>query len=663
MASLMKPFPFITLFLSLSSLLAQPRIFYEHWHLRAEALPGQTISVGAQLGAGLAHLGDLDGDGLQELALGQPGDEQDVGSLLLLSVDTTGEVQHTQRITRPATLASYYRWQGNWGQRVEALGDWDGDGIPDVAVCEPDARLGALPYGIVWILLLQADGSLKQVIPLHGRVEGLQGVVSSGEHFGQDVLPLGDVDGNGQVDLVVGAPGDPDKARGEVYLLRMAAPDRVGEALPLSEHMPEDWREGLRKGDQLGYALASPGDLDGNGWPELLVGAPGDDGSGTDQGAVHLLWLGGGLPIRHRTLRNDQGGFDVHLDADDRWGVSLAQIPGLMGDSLKAVATGAYLDDDGSKNRGAIYVLGLDAEGTVQQHHKISFTTPNFEGKASGEYRWGYSLNPAGDLDGDQRPDLLVNGHLDDRGRGSAWVLRPHEWPDRLKQALSYAEGAFQVSAADSARIYAEAKTAADSARIDSLYDLSGYAPTHLVLLLDVSASMSQPRKLPILREAFVNLLPFLRPEDRVSIITYSGKPSLQLAAISAEERALITETIETLESQGGTKPRKALEMAYALAQEEFIPDGNNRIIFATDGGFNPDELDRPLRKSASEQIPMSVFYFGKMADFLVDEMKALARRGHGNAAHITDGSVTGALLREIKVIRRKDPAPASAEE
>ncbi len=654
-----------TLLLGVHSLCAQPHIFYEHWHLQAEAL-SQVASppAGAQLGAGLAHLGDLDGDGLAELALGQPGEGQAPGSLLIVSLDTAGEVRHSQRITRPASLASYYLWQGNWGQRVESLGDWDGDGVPDVAVCEPDAYLGALPYGIVWILLLQADGSLKRVIPLHGRVDGLQGVVSSGKRFGQDILPLGDVNGNGQVDLVVGAPGDPDKARGEVYLLRMAAPDRVGEAMALSEHMPQDWQEGLRQGDQWGYALASPGDLDRNGWPELMVGAPGDDGTGVDQGAVHLLWLGEkGLPLRHHILRNEHGGFDVHLDTDDRWGASLAHLPGLMGDSLVAVATGAFLDDDGSKNRGAIYVLALDAEGAVRQHHKISFTTPNFEGEASGAYRWGYSLNPAGDLDGDQRPDLLVNGHREDRGRGSAWVLRPQPWPDRLKQELSYAEGAFQVSAADSARLYAKAQTAADSARIDSLYDLSGYAPTHLVLLLDVSASMNQPRKLPILREALVNLLPFLRPEDRVSIITYSGKPHLQLAAISAEKRDLITETIETLKSQGGTKPRKALAMAYALAEEQFIPEGNNRIIFATDGGFNPDDLDRPLRKDASPRIPMSVFYFGNMADFTIAEMQALARRGHGHAAHITGGSVTGALLREIKMIRRKEAAPLPPDE
>jgi Mg-chelatase subunit ChlD len=636
--------------------LAQDRIFYEHWHLQGADLPlSPRPDKGSQFGASLASLGDLDGDGFTEVAMGQPGDGQAAGQLWVLSLDTTGTVQRAQLIERPSTLASVYTWQGRWGSHVEALGDWDGDGIADLAVSEPAAKLGVLSYGIVWLLTLNRDGSLKEATPLHGRVDGLQGVVSAGQYFGQDVAVMGDLDGNGQPDLAVGAPGDPDKAQGGVYLLLMANAREVDKALNLKDLLPE-WAEQLRLGDQVGFAVESAGDLDHNGYADLLIGAPGDDATGLNQGTMYVVWLGAaGNPLRHQKLINGQRGIDLPLDADDRWASSLARIDGLLGDSLTAIATGVPLNDDGSKNRGGVYVLGLDTQGEVRAHHKISFTTPNFEGESSGEYRWGQSLNPGGDLDRDGRPDLLVNGDQEMGAQGSGWVLRPTAWPERLRQELTYAQGAFQLTAADSSRLYAQAKTAADSARIDSLYDLSGYAPTHLILLLDVSASMSQAAKLPLLREAFVNLLPFLRPEDKVSIITYSGKPTLQLAAVTAEERDLITQTIEGLQSEGGTKPRKALEMAYELAEDRYIPQGNNRIIFATDGGFNPDDLDRPLTKSASTRIPMSVFYFGKMADYQIEELRVLAGRGQGNAAHITSGSVTTALLREVKMIRRKE--------
>ncbi len=165
---------------------------------------------------------------------------------------------------------------------------------------------------------------------------------------------------------------------------------------------------------------------------------------------------------------------------------------------------------------------------------------------------------------------------------------------------------------------------------------------------------MDHSAKLPVLRESFISLLPFLRPEDQISVITYSGSPSVSLSAVPASERDSITRTLAELYSQGGTRPKKALQMAYDLAETHFIPDGNNRIILATDGGFDLKSLDRVLEKNAKLGVPLSVFYFGKLPDWQINALGEIARKGRGELSHILSTSANEALLREIKMIRKK---------
>ena len=92
-----------------------------------------------------------------------------------------------------------------------------------------------------------------------------------------------------------------------------------------------------------------------------------------------------------------------------------------------------------------------------------------------------------------------------------------------------------------------------------------------------------------------------------------------------------------------------------SLPASHFIEGGNNRIIFATDGGFDLGMLDKSLEKLPTADLPLSVFYFGKLPTFKIAEMDDIARRTFGNSAHITSGSVNHALLREIKQIRIKE--------
>lgn len=623
------------------------RIFYEHSIVRPEHQDLlESLSHGEGYGRGIANLGDLDGDGIPEIAVGDPNPNQ--SGVYILFMEKEGKLKQFSHISAAVDEGALALTKGGqFGIRLEALGDWDQDGTPDLAVGEPRGKLGALMYGKVWVLLLHPDGTLKDHIMLSGRSPGLIRQLGRDQLFGMDIAMPGDLNGDEIPDLVVGAPELDSKGSGSVWVLMMKSPSEIQEAIQL--------KPALKKGDRFGMSVEYLEDLNQDGVGDLAVGAPGDDESGQNEGAVYLFLMNekGSIDKQQKIISN-QHGFSGYIETDDRFGTSLALVGDLNGDDIGDLIVGSASDDDGGKDKGALYTLYVQRDATILDSHKISETSRNFEGQFKLRYAWGSSINPLGDWNEDGSPDLLVNGQKEGN-HGAFWMLFPSDWPTRLARGGSWASGAGTFSKEDSSMLYADAKTAADSARIDSTYDLSGYAPNNLVMVLDVSASMNKPGKLPLLRDAFVNLLAFMRPEDKISVITYSGKAVLQLDGVPASEQEKIANTITGLKSLGETKPAKAIQMAYEQAQAHLIASGNNRIIFATDGGFDFSKLDKPLEKNGSAQIPLSVFYFGKQPAWKLKEMNKIARQGFGNAAHITTNTVTAALLREVKTIRIKN--------
>ena len=183
-------------------------------------------------------------------------------------------------------------------------------------------------------------------------------------------------------------------------------------------------------------------------------------------------------------------------------------------------------------------------------------------------------------------------------------------------------------------------------------YSFEGVAENNLILLLDVSASMRKPEKLPLLKNSFNKLLEYMRPEDLISVIVYSGDAKVVLDGVSAVRRNMITETIESLKSGGSTKGKSALRKAYRLASEHFIAGGNNRIILATDGYFDVEDLFGIAEKYATNNVNLTVFSFGKLPESKIKELQTLAEKGGGNYAGINNVNIDRALLNEAKAVR-----------
>jgi Ca-activated chloride channel family protein len=161
----------------------------------------------------------------------------------------------------------------------------------------------------------------------------------------------------------------------------------------------------------------------------------------------------------------------------------------------------------------------------------------------------------------------------------------------------------------------------------------------NLVFLIDVSGSMDEQDKLPLLRSAFRLLVGKLRPDDTVSIVTYAGAAGTVLEPTKASERDKILAAIDTLTPGGSTAGEAGIKEAYRLAERSFVEDGVNRVMLATDGDFNvgqsdDDELKRLIEEKRESGVFLSVFGFGR-GNLNDQMMQTIAQNGNGTAAYI----------------------------
>lgn len=163
--------------------------------------------------------------------------------------------------------------------------------------------------------------------------------------------------------------------------------------------------------------------------------------------------------------------------------------------------------------------------------------------------------------------------------------------------------------------------------------------PSNLVFLIDVSGSMSDPNKLPLLKSSFKMLVEKLRPQDRVAVVVYAGAAGLVLAPTSGADKDNIIQALNRLEAGGSTAGGAGINLAYAVAKEHFMPEGNNRVILATDGDFNIGvssnaEMERLIEEKRKDGIFLTVLGYG-MGNYKDSKMETLADKGNGNYAYI----------------------------
>ncbi len=168
---------------------------------------------------------------------------------------------------------------------------------------------------------------------------------------------------------------------------------------------------------------------------------------------------------------------------------------------------------------------------------------------------------------------------------------------------------------------------------------LENVPPSNIVFLLDVSGSMNTPDRLPLLKNALRIFINQLSSRDRIAIVTYAGSSGLVLPSTFVSDREKIIAAFDRLKAGGSTNGGKGIQLAYKVAEDNFISNGNNRIILATDGDFNvgvsgDDALVSLVEQKRRSNIFLSIFGFGR-GNLNDSMMEKLSNKGNGNYAYI----------------------------
>ena len=203
--------------------------------------------------------------------------------------------------------------------------------------------------------------------------------------------------------------------------------------------------------------------------------------------------------------------------------------------------------------------------------------------------------------------------------------------------------------------------------------EMENLPASNLVFLIDVSGSMNDHNKLPLVKESFKLLVNNLRADDNVAIVTYAGAAAIALESTPATNKEKIISAIDNLGTGGGTAGAEGIISAYKIARKNFKQDGNNRVILATDGDFNVGLSDNEgllklIEKERNSGVFLSILGYG-MGNYKDDKMQLLADAGNGNHAYIDDiheaqktlvtefGGTLFTIAKDVKVQLEFNPA------
>jgi Ca-activated chloride channel family protein len=224
----------------------------------------------------------------------------------------------------------------------------------------------------------------------------------------------------------------------------------------------------------------------------------------------------------------------------------------------------------------------------------------------------------------------------------------PYKDAVRIEEMINYFDYNYQKPKGDDAfSTYLELGTCPWNSRNQLLLigiqgkniDEDNLPPNNLVFLIDVSGSMAPENRLPLLKKSFRILIDKLRPQDKVAIVVYAGAAGLVLPSTPGNEKEKIISAIDKLNAGGSTAGGEGIRLAYKIAEENFIPNANNRIILASDGDFNvgissTSELERFIESKRDLGVYLTILGFG-IGNYKDSRFETLSNKGNGNYFYI----------------------------
>lgn len=384
------------------------------------------------LGCSTAAIGDLNNDANSDIVVGAYRDDDggtDRGAVWIMFLNSNGTVKGYQKISNTVgDFAGFLDDGDNFGFAVTSVDDIDGDYVDDIVVGAPGDDDGGTDRGAVWILFMNANGTVKSHRKISDTDGNFSGILDNDDNFGSSVAGLGDMDGDHIPDIAVGAINDDDGGtnKGAVWILFLNSNGTVKSHQKISD-TGGGFTGILASYDLFGTSVSAGGDIDGDNVTDIIVGASKDNDGGTDRGAAWVLFMNTNGTVRtHQKISGTSGDFSGTLDDSDLFGSSVCSLGDLDRDEVTDIAVGAINDDDGGANRGAVWILFLKSNGKVKSHRKISSTDGNFPGALDNSDNFGSGLCALKDLNKDRITDLVAGAIWDDDGStntGAVWVL------------------------------------------------------------------------------------------------------------------------------------------------------------------------------------------------------------------------------------------------
>lgn len=392
----------------------------------------------------VATAGDVNGDGLDDVIVGAPqdGDASTGAAYVLLGKAMSFGTVELATIAAGSTAGFKIVGENQndlAGFSVDAAGDFNGDGFDDVIVGAHQNEGVVPPYeraGAAYVLFGNgtASGTIDLDMIAAGSADGFKIIGKSQSLAGISVAAAGDINGDGFGDVVVGAMYGGNSSPGTAYVLFGKSSGLGTVDLATIAASPADGFKivGETSLDLAGFFVASAGDVNGDGFDDLMVGASRNDAGGTDAGAAYVI-LGtdkGFDTINLATIAAGLGGFKIiGENAGDLTGRPISSAGDVNGDGFDDLLVGAYYNDAGGTNTGAAYVLfGKDSGfGTVNLDDIAVGSTAGFKiiGE-NGDVGVGFSVASAGDVNGDGFDEIIVGAPFNTaggNGAGAAYVI------------------------------------------------------------------------------------------------------------------------------------------------------------------------------------------------------------------------------------------------